>query len=52
MKNKQKKEELGQKQVDAIANQNDQLAALINEDDHKNNCKVIFEELVKKDLMK
>ena len=37
----------GRKQIDAITNQNKRLAALTNKDDHKDNYKEIFEDLVK-----
>ena len=49
---KQKKtmEEQGIKQIDAITNQNERLAALSNKDDHKVNYKEIFEKLVKERL--
>ena len=40
-------EEQRRKQIDAIANQNEKLAALTNKDDHKDNYKKVFEELVK-----
>ena len=39
--------EQGRKQIDAITNQNERLAALNNKDDHKDK---IFEELIKKRL--
>ena len=39
-------EEPGRKQIDAIINQNNRLAALTNKCDHKNNYKKILEELV------
>ena len=41
-------EKQGRKQMDAITNQSERLATLTNKDDHKDNCKEIFEELVKK----
>ena len=41
-------EEQGKKQIDAIANPNERLVALTNEDHHKDNYKKIFQELVKK----
>ena len=40
-------EEQRRRQTDAITNQNEKLAALTNKDDHKDNCKKVFEELVK-----
>ena len=40
-------EEQGKIQVDAITNQNERLAALTDKDDHEDNYKEIFEELVK-----
>ena len=40
-------EEQGRKQIDAITNQNERLAALTNKEDHKDNYQEIFEELVK-----
>ena len=39
-------EEQGRKQIDTITNQNERLEALSNKDDHKDNYKKIFEELV------
>ena len=42
-------EDQRRKQIDAITNQNKRLVALTNKDDHKDNCREIFE---KKDLMK
>ena len=39
--------EQGRKQTDAIKSQNERIAALTNKDDHKDNYKEIFEELVK-----
>ena len=38
----------GRKQVDAITNQNERVAALTNEDDHKENYNKIFEETFNK----
>ena len=38
--------EQGRKQIDTITNQNERLEALSNKDDHKDNYKKIFEELV------
>ena len=40
-------EEQERKQIDAITNQSERLAALTNKDYHKDNYKEIFEELVK-----
>ena len=40
-------EEQGRKQINAITNQNERLVALTNKDDHQENYKNIFEELVK-----
>ena len=40
-------EDQGRKQIDAIINQNERLATLSIKDDHNNNFKKIFEELVK-----
>ena len=40
-------EDQGRKQIDTITNQNKRLAALTNKDDHQDNYKEIFEELVK-----
>ena len=39
-------EEQGRKQVHAITNKNERLAALTIKDNHKDNCKEIFEKLV------
>ena len=39
-------EDQGRKQIDAITNQNEILAALTNKDDHKDNYKEIFEKLI------
>ena len=36
----------GRKQIDSITNQNERLATLTNKNDHKDNYKEIFEELV------
>ena len=41
-------EDQGSKQIDAITNQNERLAVLTNKDYHKDNCKEIFEKLIKK----
>ena len=38
----------GRKQVDAITNQNERVAALTNEDDHKENYNKILEETFNK----
>ena len=46
MKNKKTIEEQVRKQIDAITNQNERIAALTNKDDHKDNYKETFEELV------
>ena len=44
-----KNEEEGKKQIDAILNESKRLVALTNkDDDHKDNYKEVFEELVKK----
>ena len=40
--------EQGRKQIDAITNQSERLAALTNKDERKDNYKEIFEELVEK----
>ena len=40
--------EQGRKQIDAIMNQSERLAALTNKDERKDNYKEIFEELVEK----
>ena len=40
-------EEWGRKQIDAVKNQYKRQVALTNKDDHKDNCKEIFAELVK-----
>ena len=40
-------EEQGEKQIDAITNQNESLEALANKDDHKSIYKEIFDKLVK-----
>ena len=45
MKNKEK-------QIDTIKNQRKRLETLTDKDDHKSNYKEIFENLLKKDLMK
>ena len=37
----------GRKQIDAITNQNKILAVFTNKDDHKDNYKEIFDELLK-----
>ena len=39
-------EKQGRKQIDSITNQNEMLATLTNKNDHKDNYKEIFEELV------
>ena len=39
-------EEQGRKQIDAITNKNERLAALTIKDNHKDNYKEIFEKLV------
>ena len=40
-------EDQRRKRIDAITNQNKRVVALTNKDDHKDNCKEIFEKLVK-----
>ena len=40
--------EQGRKQIDAITNQSERLAALTNKDERKDNYKEIFEELIEK----
>ena len=40
-------EEQERKQIDVITNQNKKLATLTNKDDHKDNYRETFEELVK-----
>ena len=39
-------EEQGRKQIDAITNKNERLAALTIKDNHKDNYKELFEKLV------
>ena len=47
LEKQRKTEDQGEKQLDAIMNQNKRLAALTNKDDHKGNHEEIFEELLK-----
>ena len=46
-KERKKTEEQGRKQINAITNKIERLAGLTNKVDHKDNCKELFEKLVK-----